>query len=398
MAFYPNHFLSSAYLIGAVNGRPSKEAIRQNYIGLGLLPWDEVPERQVVWDVMESENNLAGVFAPKDQAVPGDDLLFSSVYANMIDVKASRMLESWAVQQLRDPGMPSVYKAGGAATAIKGMQQRLRDHFNKRLAWSNQVVDSQIEYFALHALQGNIVWPPVDNNGAAITYPMPHWNAKMPVNVTFPLPAGQNQAATTLAGYVTGGSARSGGGAAWTDATNADPLKDLRVINEYVSKTLGIRLQGGRILMPTTVLNYMLECDNVLKWIAGTDYTQTGTRQYASEANLKAFIQTQVGWTIETYDAQWTFRTRSPGTKPTITRVDFLKDGYIIILPPGETMGHMMTAPLQSSPGASGTWVYGKMGWKYENPKPPFEIEVGVNVVAWPRFDFYDWFLMDCYN
>lgn len=393
MAFYPNHMLNSAYLIGAVNNRPSKEAIRQQYVGLKLLPWQEVPERNMVWDVMESENNLAGVYAPKDRATPGDDLSFGSVFANLVDVKASRMLDPWAVQSLRDPGMPSVYKAGGSAYAVQGIQQRLKDHFNKRLAWCNEVVDSQVEYFAMHALQGQVVWPPVDNDGNDITYPMPHWGDSA-LSINFPLPANQNQAVTTLTGHAS----RTGGGYAWSDATNADPLKDLRVIDEYMLKTLGITLKGGRILMSTVTLNKMIECTKILDWIAGSNKEQQGARTFVAEEDLKTFVKTKTGWTIETYDANWTFRTRSPGSNPTITRVDFLKEGKILILPAGEAVGNMATTLVKAEPGPSGKWVYGKFGWSKDEDEPPYGIKIGVEATAWPRFDYYDWFVLDTEN
>lgn len=393
MAFYPNHFLSTAYLIGAVNGKPSKQAIKQNYMGLQLLPWQQVPERQMVWDVMEAENNLAGFFAPKDRAVPGDDLLFSSTFANLVDVKASRMLDPWVVQNIRDPGMPSVYKAGGSAYAVQGIQQRLRQKFNADLADCNERVDSQIEYLAMHALQGSIVWPPVDNNGNAITYPMPHWGTSS-ISVNFPLPSAQNQAASTLSGY----SSHTGGGYAWTNHSNADPLKDLRVIDEYMTKTLGIQMMGGRILMSTVVLNHMIECTNVLDWIAGSNKEQTGARGFVSKQDLVQFVETKLGWTIQTYDASWTYRTRSPGTKPTVTQVDFLKEGKIIILPPGETIGNMATTLVKAEPGASGKWVYGKFGWTKDEDEPPYAIKIGVECTAFPRFDYYDWFCLDTYS
>lgn len=394
MAVYPNDLLTPAYLIGAVNNRPSKEAIRQSYIGLELMPWEQVPERQVIWDTMYSENNLAGIYDARGQAIPGDEVLFSSMIANLVDVKASRNLESWSVQHLRDPGMPYVYKAGGSSNVVQGMQQRIKAHINKRLAWSNEAVDAQVEYFALHALQNSIVWPPVDGDGNAITGTnrMPHWNYDLSLSITFGLPANQNQAATTLSGY----NSASGGGYAWSDATNADPILDLEVINEYMVKTLGIQMRGGRILMDSTVLRQMSRCTNILNWVVGVNKEQPGTREYADQGELRDLIKTRLGWDIQPYDAQWTYRNHSPGTKPTISRVNFLKEGKIIILPKGLTVGNMMTAPLESTPG--GAWVYGKMGWKWQDPKPPYDIELGVNAVTWPKFDNYDHFVFDTAN
>ncbi len=391
MAFYPNDMLTSAYLIGAVNARPSKEAIKQNYRGLQLLPLEEVPERRVIWDIMFSENNLAGVYDPRGQATPGDDVLFDQTQATLADVKASRMLEKWSLQILRDPGMPAVYKSGGSSNIVKGLQSRVADHINKRLAWCNEAVDAQLEYFAMQALQGSIVWPPVDNAGVAISAPMPHWNADMALDIPFPLPAGQNQAATTLAGY----NGRTGSGFIWKDASST-PFTDLEIAAEYMVKTFGTTLRGGTMYMSEVVLGYMSRNTSIVNWIAGVNKEQPGARGFADIESMKAAIKTQFGWTIETYDSQWTYRTKNPGTKATIQRIDFLTEGKILIMPPGGAVGSMMTAPQEAAP--NGQWVWGKMGWQYTAPKPPFDVEVGVNIVAWPKFEHTDYFLLDCYS
>lgn len=391
MPFYPNDMLTSAFLIGAINDKPSKQFIRQNYRGLTIFPWEEVPERRVIWDVMESENTLAGIYDPRGQAIPGDEVIFSSDIATLADLKASRNLESWSVQQLRDPGMPTVYKAGGSSNTVAGIEQRLRQHISKRLAWSNEAVDAQIEYLAMHALQGTIVWPPVDANGNAITPAMPHWNASMVVNLSTGLPANQNQAATTLTGY----NSRTGAGLAWTNAS-ATPFNDFDIVDEYMVQNFGISMEGGTVLMSRVVLGYMSRNTDILNWVAGVNKEQPGARGFAPVRAIKDAVQAQFGWSIETYDSQWTYRTRNAGTKPTINRVSFLTEGKIVILPPGGVAGRMMTAPQESAPG--GKWVFGKMGWKHQGPKPPFDIELGVNVVAWPRFDTRDWFVIDVYN
>lgn len=389
MALLPNDMLTAAYLIGAVNARPSREAIRQQYQGLSLLPWQEVPERNVIVDVMYSENNLAGFSDPRGQAIPGDDMLFSSMVSSLIDIKASRTLESWSIQQLRDAGMTAVYKAGGGSNTIQGMQGRLKDHINKALAWCNDAIDSQIEYIAMQALQGSVVWPPLDNTGSTIASPMPHWNSNMALNVPFPLPANQVQNATTLTGY----NGRTGAGKNWKDA-DATPFDDLDIINEYMLKTFGINMRGGKMVMSSVTLNYLTRNTSIVNWLAGKNFEQPGARQFADLASLQNAITTQFGWTIQTYDSQWTYRSNNPGTKPTIQRIDFLKEGKVLIFPAGGPVGQMMTTQIEAT---DGSWVFGKMGWSYRNPTPPFDITLGVNATAWPRFDYYDWFVLDAY-
>jgi hypothetical protein len=346
---------------------------------------------------MKSENNLAGIYDPRGRAIPGDELLYNTLIANLVDIKASRTLESWSVQQLRDAGMPHIYKQGGSSHIMAGIQQRLKAHINKRLAWCNEAVDAQIEYFAMQALQGSITWPPTANDGSAISPAMPHWNATMTFTVPMGLPSAQNQAATTLTGYDPGSGAATGGGAVWSDFTNADPILDLETINEYMAKTFGVGMRGGTIYLSTVDLRNMSRCSNVLDWFVGTNKEQTGARAFVDQGDLINTLKTNMGWTIKTYDAQWTHRANDPMKSPTVQRVDFLTQGKILILPPGGAVGGMMTAPIESEPG--GAWVYGKMGWSHQDDTaPPWDITLGVNAVAFPRFSHYDWFVLDTLN
>jgi hypothetical protein len=341
---------------------------------------------------MRSENNLAGFYDPRGLALPGHDQIFATEIATLADIKAARNLDKWTIQTMRDPGMPAVYKAGGSSNVIQGLQARVANKISADLAWCNAAVDAQLEYMAMHALQGNITWPPVDNDGNAISPAMPHWNADMVVNIPFNLPANQNQAATTLTGY----NSRTGSGNAWT-SDSATPFNDLSIINEYMIKTLGVPMHGGRIVMSHVVLEYLTRNTDVLNWLAASDRSQPGARQFADLDEVRNAIKTKFGWTIETYDSQWTYATNVPTEQSTITRVDYLKEGRVLIFPPSTSgVGNMLVAPQESEPG--GAWIWGKMGWSYTDPKPPFDVELGVNAVAWPKFEQYDWFLLDSYN
>lgn len=392
MTVYPNDMLTPTFLTGAIQARPTREAIRQGYNHERLLPFMDVDERELTWDVMYSENNLAGVYGPKGQAVPGDDVLFDQAFANLVDVKASRNLDPSIVQKIRDAGMPAVYKAGGSSNVIKALQSRIRDHISKRLGWCDDAVDSQLEYFTWQALStGSIVWPPVDNNGNAISNPMPHWNANMTFTVNFPLPANQNQNASALVGH----NSEAGTQVAWNTVGTANPIKDLEVISRLMKHSLGITLRGGTIYMSDVVLGYMAQTTNILRWIVGTQYNQNDSRQFIDQGTLKQFIQTRTGFNIETYDSQWTYRTHNPGTKPTITQIDFLKEGTVVIVPPGGPVGRMATTYQETE---SGAWTTGKMAWSFRAPKPPYEQEVGVNIVAFPVFEHYDWFILQAFS
>ena len=90
MAIYPNDMLTPTFLMGAIQERPERNAIKQNYIGEKLFPRKDVSERRLMWDSLVSENNLAGFYAPKGQAVPGSDLMFATHFADLLDLLVHR--------------------------------------------------------------------------------------------------------------------------------------------------------------------------------------------------------------------------------------------------------------------------------------------------------------------
>ncbi|MBD3284650.1 hypothetical protein GF395_04390, partial [Candidatus Uhrbacteria bacterium] len=234
MAVYPNDLLHPTFLMGAIQERPERAAIRQGYIGSQFLPTKEVPERRLTWDSMVAENNLAGFYSSKGHAIPGEDTLFSTHFANLADVKASRYLDPDIVGKVRDPGMLAAYKAAGDSFTIKGIAQRVQAHVRDNLAWCDDAVDAQMEYMVLSALVGTLEWPPKDSDGNVISDPMPHWNPEQEITVNFPLKSEFVQDASTLSGY----DSRSGGGAVWTDSS-ADPILDLEVIAELMVEEKG---------------------------------------------------------------------------------------------------------------------------------------------------------------
>lgn len=381
MAVYPNDMLSPTFLMGAIQTRPERMAIRQNYIGDRLFPVRAVPERRLMWDSLVSENNLAGFYSPKGHAIPGSDLPFATHFADLIDVKASRYVDADIVGKVRDAGFAAVVKNAGDSYAIKGIADRVSEHVRTSLAWCDDAVDAQLEYMAMGAIQGQILWPPRDANGNGIPDPMPHWNVDMELTVNFGLNSNFNQNASTLTGY----KGRTGGGFAWTNAS-ADPIKDLEVIAEYMVEETGIDPYGAQIIMSRSTLSRIAFLPNILRFVTGLVSTgvnnSVANPPYADIGTVKNFIQTKLGYEIVLYDAQWTYRTLNKATGvENVNRVKFLKEGKVIILPKGFNVGFMAQAPHETQ---AGTWVTGKAAWYHQSQKPPIEREMGVNVVSFP--------------
>lgn len=393
MPVYPNDMLSPMFLMGAIKKRPTREAIKQRYMGTTLFPWKEVPERKLTWDIVYSENNLAGYADPKGQAIPGDDVLFSQAFASLIDIKASRTLDPDIANGIRSAGALALYRsAGNTDPFMESRQANERQHLQDRIAWCDDAIDSQIEYQAMQlASTGQIQWPPRDQAGNVISPAMPHWNADMPLSIVFPMESWKKQAPSSLVGW--SGRVNTTGRVPWTNAA-ADVIQDMEIIAELFLRQTGLSMRGGKVIMSELLLSRLAFNSTLINWVAGGNKEQPGARQFIDVDEIKTVIKTRLGWTIETYDAQWTYRTSVVGTKPTIDRVSFMNPNKVIFIPAGVTsLGNMATTYLRR---ADGTYASGKYPWSYETPKPPHEIEVGVNIVAFPIVQTnYDWFILN---
>jgi len=135
MALYPNEMLTPHFITGAVEQRPTKESIRKSYIWPRFFPMLTVPERRLTWDSIVAENNLAGIYGTKGEPIPGDDVLFQTKWANLLDVMAARHLDHDIINSVRAPGMPAVYRQGGAAFPIQGLRQRFEKHLRDNIKW-----------------------------------------------------------------------------------------------------------------------------------------------------------------------------------------------------------------------------------------------------------------------
>lgn len=390
--FNPRHMISPVFLAGVIEDRPNVAREYQGYIGQRLCPWMEVPERQITWDVVFQENNLAGIYDPRGEAIPGDDILYSSILATLADVKSSRVLESWTLQHFNEPGMAQVYT--GTGDFGRSIEAKLRREIAKKIGQCDDEIDTMYEYFTMRSLQGSIEWPPKDASGNTIASPMQQWNPNLAVSISYPLPSNFNQAVTALTGY----DSETTTNVVWSNHSSAAPLDNMRVINRLVKRTTGSSLRGGVVLMGESTFNHMAQCTEVLNWVAGANKEQPDARRYIDYSEIENIVKTKTGWSIELYDASWTYRTDVPGTKPTVTQVPFLDEGKVLFLPRATGMGSMLTTKLQTAPGVGAGWAYGKVPWSYEAPKPPYDVELGINAVMIPQYLYYDWFVLDVLN
>ena len=355
--------LNPTYLLGAIKKRPM-DYKRQGYMGRKLLPEKPVYEYELTWDVVKAENQLGGIYAMAGKPVPGSDMLFEQMFAQVVNLMASRVVDPQTVMTLRDPGMPSI-----RSRADRGASEKARGKVREYLTWSDDRIEALVEYLIMNAMQGSIIWPPP---GIAVADWEPQYgDAKF--NITYPMRATFTQNASTLAGY----ESRAGGGVAW-NAAGSDPMLDLEVISELIAETTGLQARGSTIVCSTGVLSYLTQNTKFLNRIAGTergiDFLDYGL--------IKDFIRDKIGYKFIDYDAQYTYRTNVGSTSgPTINPLRFLERGKCIILPPGEEFGFFATAP---HAGPTDSYDPGKYTWLVKDEEPPFETRLGVGQIGFP--------------
>lgn len=378
---HPNP-LSVKFLTGVIESRPDRETWRQEYIGLSLLPQRSVNGYELTWDVIQSENGLAGLYAINGRPVPGSDMLFEQKYAEVKNIMSARVLHPTDVMILREPGEIAHTKTG--RNMREASQRKLRD----AISWCDDVVDATVEYMIMRSLQGSIAWPPKDADGNAISTGMPEWG-NVSITINYPLRTEFQQAATTLVGY----QSRSGAGYAWTDEDNSKPMKDLEVIAQYILETTGLDAHNSTIVMGGEIMSYLAFNADFLAWIKGTEYAVG--RGFIDPAAVKDYIQTKVGYKLKLYNARWTYRTNVGSTDgPTVNSVPFLDRGKILIIPNRSTPGYFATAP---SP--DGKYNPGKYTWMVSENEPPWETRVGEGLVGLPVPEYYDSiFLFDAFS
>ncbi len=379
MALHPNP-LSLKFVTGVVQSRPERAAWRSQYIGSSLLPDRPVGGYELTWDVVQSENGLAGIYAINGRPVPGSDMLFEQKYAEVQNVMASRVIHPTDVSRLREAGELAVSRTGKAM--LEASQRKLRE----RIEWCDDTVDATKEYMIMRSLQGNIHWPPKDADGDTITSLQPEWG-NVSIQIDYPLRETFNQEVTSLAGY----ESRTGGGYAWTDGTNSNPILDLEVIAQLIIETVGLDAHNSTIIMPGEVISYLGENAKIIAWLQGTE---KGTNMVAFK-DLTDYIRTKIGYKIKPYNARWTYRTNIDSADgPTVNSIPFLDRGKILIIPDGADPGYLAQAP---SP--DGKYKPGKYQWMVSDKEPPWETRVGVGEVCLPIPEHYDSiFVLDVFS
>ena len=369
MALWPNP-LTPQFLRKYVEERPTQEGIRQQLIGLNLLPTEEVEEYELTWDVIRGENELAGVYAHEGIPVPGSDILFEQMAADIMNLMATRIVKESDVMTLRDAGDPGLHS--GSRAAYRRAAKRTR----RLMDWCDNTINNTVEYLIMQALTGTLVWPPQTAAGVAIPIHQKQWG-RVTFALVYPFRAAFLQNITTLAGapHPITGVARPGGGLIWTNPASL-PILDIEVLLDLAQTLTGASYDGATAIMSRRVLSYLASNVSIINWV---QTTEKGTNFVSTKA-FKTFIKTKFDLNIQTYDAQWTYRTNlDAAVGPTINYLNFLTPGNMIILPPGVSVGNFATGPAKAN-----KWKKGKYTWMIDDIEPPFDTRMGVGQKGFP--------------
>jgi len=371
---YPNPY-SRVWLDAVIEENPTRQALKQGYIGNEFFPMKRVWEYNVVWDIMLSGNRLAGVYSHDGVPIPGQGYDYKSMMSDVSHVMASRTVNPNTVLQLRQMGELSVHN-----TLVRSHRQRLLEEIATKMGECQDRCESVLEYLAMQALQGTINWPPTDDDGVAITSAPAAWG-----NVTFALDLGFRAAFKTAATTLTGWNSEAGGQVIWSTTATSTPRHDLDLINTHYQETTGISMDGATILMSRTMLRYLGKNAELLKFVY--DSTNGGyAPNFLDPKMVRNIFETELGYNIRIYDAKWTYQSNIGNTSGPVTenQVRMLPRGKVIIIPPG-VLGagnaSMAVAPDIGAPNGENLGLY---TWSDGIDKPPWTREVGCGIHAFP--------------
>lgn len=389
--------LDPQYLMGVLSERQDFGQERPKYIGDRFFPIQNVPEQTVLWETIRMENRLAGIYSSRGKAIPGDDIGFKTKFANLVWIKAAKVLDTDTVQKIRDPGMINIYKSGGPVPfAVEGIQGRVTAKMNRYLAYIDDQIAAIKEYFRIKAMLGYLHWPPLGSDNLPIALPMPEWNAGQNIDMRWPFtdeflyhrdrvdPTDGTTPAPRTVANLTGLNGDVGAGFLWDDPS-ANPLVDMEVLGALMEDTKGVNPDNATMLMSRLVVSRLVRNPVMQNWLLGRTFSSVGGFEAAAGLPvLKEKIKGAFGFTIETYDAKWTYidfaNPLSDGSE-NIRSVRFLPVGRVVVVPQGEKIGAMAQAPHENQ---QGDFVYGDVLHVHRDEKEPHDREMSMSNVTWP--------------
>jgi hypothetical protein len=352
-----------------------------------FLPIKDYKTYRIMWEKVRDYAPIAGAYALEDLPDTLDELDFQTFQSDVLHWGTRMTLSAKQLMFLRYAGQSNIVNASdpyGQGPAADEQRSRDAEKIAKYTRYMNTALDNVIEYIGMWALQGLILWPPLNENGVALAaadVPLSMGKLKINHEIPFLLASGGDgsfhQAASALLGLSGGVSAT---GAAW-NTSSANMIVDMSVILDLIRTKMRMEPSTLLMLMDSRVMHHLSSQTAHLDWILGTNRD----RDFLTVTDLRDFIKSKFEWTIRFYNSAWEYVLQRDWdtTNPTIHTVQFMPAGTVMIIPQPQVqrMGNIATAP---APGPAHQWLGGKYMWTDRDIKPPWKTEMGMGGYWWP--------------
>lgn len=376
--------LTNLFVWQVIQQRDPEKSLSKNYLYPSLFPVESVAEDTVTWEIMREQNPLAGVFSQEGRPLPAGDITHEQAFASVARIMAGRVLNEQAVKELRGMADLAPLDVTPGTATLQAVRARHEAKIARDILACDNQIEAQLEYLATQAMQGEIVWPPVDETGTPIlARPEPYWG-RAKLNITLPFASGYKSTYATLTG---------GGGIAWNSST-AKIVQDLDAIRNIILETTGEDAVSLTMIMSNTDFRMLAKNTELLGLMRGNGTLPTNI---VTRNDVLKVLSEMLDITVRIYDQKWTYVATNSMTAPAvIQKVRFLRLGRTIIYP--SSLGRMGITATSPAKGPDSAWRPGKFTWFHDNDVPPFTTEVGVGMNAFPLMQRMDQvFVFDMY-
>lgn len=304
-----------------------------------FLPEREVAGDKLLWDILVSEQPMAPFVAPSAESPTMGGEVLKQAYADIAYIRMKRRLDEADVRILRDIG-----QAPSLAPGLNAMRTAAQGNITRQAARLKQAVAARLAWLRVQALLGSVTYDRELGSNVKFT-------------VTYPV-------ITKTASP------------AWTDTTNADPVRDM------MTWFLDYPWRFGTLIISKAALFNIAQNAKVRR--ALFQYAPSGSEpSIVTQAAVERYLSGELGLDVIAYDAQVTSRADAGGSGITITPARILPATKAIFLPAGEQVGYMATAPAPQN-----DYKPGFFSWQDESgvtlPRDPWLFEVGAGYYGFP--------------
>lgn len=379
--------LSPSFMMAAIQERDPENSLAKNFIWRKYFPQLDIPEDEFTWEMVRRQGILAGFYGVDGRPLPAKELDNTITRGSIARIMAMRSLSHTDVNNMRELNVlasanPDIL---GQSNILRSKAARHQQKIAQFIISMDDQLERTLEYLATSAMQGRIVWPPRNPETGELILAMnqlePYWGTTT-IGLDLPFPDTHKQTATTLVDKDNNAATQ----VAWTDPATSDVAADMDVITDLIRDTSGETPNGMTILCSNALFRKIAANEKILGMIRGNG-TFPQPRGTMTSAQVRTMVADMFNWTFEIYDQEWTYASGKPHEEQVINRVRYFPVNRAIIFPTGGPLGRMLMSPHK---GPNSIWATGKLPWYYDEPKPPYNTELGIAINAWPMNNRWD--------